>query len=64
MTLAENESYPDRRFRLTVVWISVLLLILVFFGLLTHPKTSVNYPVWKSAPYGEPRDTARVRAGH
>jgi hypothetical protein len=63
MTLAEDESYPDRRFRFTVAWLSVLLLILVLLGLLSHPKNPVSHAVWKSAPYGEPRDTVSIRAG-
>lgn len=62
MTPSKSEVYPSRRFRSTIAWISIVILILILVGLLTHPATVDNHAVWKSSPYGEPRDTGKVIA--
>ena len=64
MTLLEGETYSERRFRFTVASLSILILILVAIGLLSHRAIPDNRPSWKSAPYGDLRDTGRVKAGH
>lgn len=64
MTYSENEYYPVRRFRLTLVSLFVLIIMLALIGLLSHRTTSIDHPVWKSSPYGDPRDTGAVKAGH
>jgi hypothetical protein len=63
MTYSEREYYPVRRFRSTVASIFIVIILAVIIGLLIHRNISVNHPVWKSSPYGEPRDTASTRAG-
>ncbi|MCX6145142.1 MAG: hypothetical protein NTZ35_18215 [Ignavibacteriales bacterium] len=63
MTSSVGEYYPVRRFRITVASIFIVIILAVIVGLLTHRTISVNHPVWKSSPYGDPRDTASVRAG-
>jgi hypothetical protein len=62
MTYSESEYYPVRRFRITVASILIVFALAVIVGLLTHRAIFVHHAVWKSAPYGEPRDTASVRA--
>jgi len=57
MTLSEIEVYSSRRLRFTVAWLAVVILILILVALLSHPTISDNRPVWKSSPYGEPKDT-------
>ena len=64
MTESESEFYSVRRFRLTVVILSALLGLLILIGVLGHRRIPDDQPVWKSSPYGEPRDTTKVRAGH
>ena len=64
MTLSESEFYPARRFHFTVALLSILLIILVLIGLLSHRTIPVNHPVWKSSPYSDLRDTANIRALH
>jgi hypothetical protein len=64
MTFLENETYSDRRTLYTVASLSILILILVIIGLLSHrPMNDNGNPVWKSAPYGDPQDTGRLKAG-
>jgi hypothetical protein len=64
ITLTEIETYPVRRLRVTVAGLSILILVLILIGLSSHRTIAVNRPVWKSAPYGDLRDTGSVRAGH
>jgi hypothetical protein len=64
MILSQSEFYPVRRFRFTVTVLCIVIVVLVILGLLSHRTLSYNRPVWKSCPYGEPRDTGTVKAGH
>lgn len=64
MILSQSEYYPVRRFRLTVTSLCLAILVLLILGLLSHRTLSTNRPVWKSAPYGEVRDTGTAKAGH
>jgi hypothetical protein len=64
MILPEIETYPVQRFRNRVTWLAVLILVFVILGLLSHRTISDNRPAWKSSPYGEPRDTGTMKAGH
>ena len=63
MTYSESEYYSVRRFRFTVAYLSILIILVVILGLLSHRTISVDRPVWKSSTYGEPRDTRSVKAG-
>jgi hypothetical protein len=63
MTVPDLESNQAGRFRATVVRLVVLIIILILVGLSIHRNISNHGSVWKSSPYGEPRDTASVRAG-
>ena len=62
--LSENETYPARRFHRVVARLVLLIIILVVLGLLSHPTAPVNRAVWKSCPYGNPRDAGIMKAGH
>jgi len=62
MTLAENNTIDPRRFRFTVASLSVLIIILVLIGLLSHRTISYKNAAWKSSPYGDVRDTGTVKA--
>ncbi len=64
MNHLENEMYPARRFRIAVARLIILIIILVVLGLLSHPTAPVNRAVWKSSPYGDPRGTEIMKAGH
>ena len=64
MTLSESETFSLRRFRFTVASLTILIIILILAGLLSHRTLPDNNPAWKSAPYGDLRDTGRVKAGH
>ena len=62
MTHSEGESYSDRRFRLTVAGLAILIFILIIIGLLSHRTLQDNRPAWKSSPYSEMQDTGTVKA--
>jgi hypothetical protein len=62
MALSEIESYSDRRFRLTVAGLAILIFILVIIGILSHRSIQDNRPVWKSSPFSEMPDTGTVKA--
>jgi hypothetical protein len=64
MILSQSEFYPVRRFRFTVTFLCLAIVVLVIIGLLSHRTLSYNRPVWKLSPYGELRDTGSVKAGH
>ena len=64
MTILQSETLSVRRFRFTVASLSVLIIILILIGLLSHRTIPDNKPAWKSSPYGEPRDTGSVKARH
>jgi hypothetical protein len=60
MKFLDRDTISSGRIRITLVLSLVLLLALVIIGLLGHPAADDNSKiVWKSAPYGEPRDSAR-----
>jgi hypothetical protein len=64
MTIAESETHFVRRFHFTVASLSILIIILILIGLLSHRAIHDGKPAWKSSPYGELRDTGIVKAGH
>jgi hypothetical protein len=59
----ELETYSIDRFRFTLIRLAIIFLVLIALGLLIHRTNPVNRAVWKTAPYGEQRDTGTVRAG-
>ena len=62
--LTENETYPARRFHIVVARLVILIIILVVLGWLNHRTPPVDGAVWKSSPYGNPRDAGIMKAGH
>jgi hypothetical protein len=64
MTILKSETYSDRRFRLTVTSLSILIIILILIGLLSHRTVPDSKAAWKSSPYGDLGDTGTARAGH
>lgn len=64
MTYSEDDNYPVRRFRFTVASLSILIILVVILGLLSHRTISIDRPVWKSAPYGNLHGTGSVHASH
>jgi hypothetical protein len=64
VTSFEGETIADERTRYTVASLSILMLILVMAGLLSHSTANENTkPVWKSASHGNPRDSGNVKTG-
>jgi hypothetical protein len=60
MKILDLDLVSDRRTRVTIVVLMVMVLLLTFIGLFGHPAADENGRiVWKSAPYGEASGTAR-----